>query len=58
MAEEICRDQGLDWLNLFDIFLDADPDNLYFHWEDDHWNDRGQEIAAEAMTEYLLAHSF
>jgi lysophospholipase L1-like esterase len=53
--EEIMRAADIPYLSLFDLYRSSDADSLYFRGGDDHWNARGQKIAAEAMADYLIA---
>lgn len=43
-------------LSLFDTFSQVDANELYFRGGDDHWNNKGQLVAAEAMADYLLSN--
>jgi len=54
-VERICEERGLRCIDLFEPFLSNDPGSLYFD-SDDHWNDRGQDLAAEITAQYLLDH--
>jgi len=55
MAEAATR-ADVSYVNLFPIFrAQADPNKLYFHGSDDHWNDAGQELGAQEMAEYILS---
>lgn len=54
--EESARTLGVPFVSLYDVYRKADANSLYFH-EDDHWNGAGQQLAAETLTEYLLANS-
>lgn len=44
--EEGARSTGLPTVSLWDSFAAGDPNSLYFHHGDNHWNDRGQDLAA------------
>lgn len=55
-AAEAATQAGLPYVNLFPVFRTADADRLYLHGNDDHWNDVGQDLAAAAMVDYLLAN--
>lgn len=48
IVEDICRRNAVEYLNLYDVFARQDPASCYFR-DDDHWNDRGQRVAAVAM---------
>ena len=53
--ETMSRTLGLRSLSLYERFRASDANRLYFHGGDDHWNAAGQRLAAEMMTEYLIA---
>ena len=40
-------------LDLFETFRANDPASLFFKGRNDHWNDRGQDLAAEATALHL-----
>lgn len=50
VIESLCVDEGVDVLNLFPIFSASDPASLYFKGSDNHWNDKGQHLAATAVS--------
>lgn len=53
--ESICRELGLDFVNLFDVFeATGRPNEMYFPTPDPHWNEAGQRVAAESVAEKLL----
>ena len=54
-AAEAASRQGLPVLELRDPFLAAGADGLYQHHDDDHWNARGQDLAARLAAERVLA---
>jgi len=51
--ESIAKRHSLSYLNLFQIFRDNEPDSLYFRGNESHWNDKGQDLAAKLVAEYL-----
>ena len=53
IVDNICEKEHIHRLNLFDIFLQNNADNLFFKEKNNHWNDKGQEIAAEKTAEYI-----
>jgi hypothetical protein len=53
-VEAICRVSGVHFINLFNIFLENGPEELYFRGGDPHWNNRGQQIAARETASYIL----
>ena len=57
-VKNACASNGIEYLNLFDIFVESDPPNLYFKKDDNHWNDRGQDEAARATAQYIEKYMF
>jgi len=55
--EETARALGVPFVSLYDTFRQHDANSLYFHVDDDHWNDAGQKLAAEVMAEYLISNN-
>jgi lysophospholipase L1-like esterase len=55
VAAEAARRQDLPVLELLQPFLAAGADGLYQHQDDDHWNARGQDLAARLVAERLLS---
>lgn len=54
---EICEAAGIEFINLFDVFIaTGEPNELYFPTPDPHWNEAGQRVAAE-VTAVRLARS-
>lgn len=43
------------FVSLFDDFRANDPNRLYLHGGDDHWNPAGQALAASRVAEYVTA---
>jgi lysophospholipase L1-like esterase len=52
--ERSARRLGLPFVNLFDPFEAHGAAALYFRSNDDHWNDRGQDVAAAIVAETLI----
>ena len=51
---EICTEDGIDFVNLFDVFeATGSPNDLYFPTPDPHWNEAGQRVAAETVAERI-----
>ena len=48
-VENICEELQIPNVNLFPPFLENDPNSLYLKVNDDHWNDRGQALAAKIV---------
>jgi lysophospholipase L1-like esterase len=57
-AAEAARRQGLGVLELREAFRANGAEGLYQHREDDHWNTRGQDLAARLVTERLVAEGW
>lgn len=53
---EAARRAGVPYVDLFPVFHAKEPESLYFRGGDDHWNDAGQDLAAERMAAYLLSN--
>jgi hypothetical protein len=58
IAENICREANINYINLYDDFVSNSPNELYFTAGDNHWNDKGQDLAAEITAAYLLDPGF
>lgn len=41
------------YVNLFNVYREQAAESLYFRGKNDHWNRKGQEIAADATMKYL-----
>jgi len=54
--ERIVDRHGIRYVNLFDLFNHANAEALYFKGGDDHWNDRGQQMAAKIMLQYFVTN--
>jgi hypothetical protein len=57
-AAEAARRQGLPVLELLEPFRATGADGLYQRYDDDHWNARGQDLAARLAAERLLAEGW
>ena len=53
-VERICASNNINYINLFDIFKNNNPDKLYFRAGDNHWNDKGQDFAAQVTASFVL----
>jgi len=49
----IAERDGLTYLNLWDTFRPLDAEQLFIHGGDDHWNEAGQHIGAEALADFI-----
>lgn len=47
-------DHGMSVINLFEPFRSGGGCGLYLRGNDNHWNDAGQRVAAEIVSEYLV----
>jgi len=56
IVEAIARKQQLPYLNLFLPFQERGAAALYYAGDNNHWNARGQELAARLVAEYILRH--
>ena len=54
----ILKEKELPAINLFPVFASYKPERLYFHVDDNHWNENGQQLAAEYIGEFLLENEF
>jgi len=50
---ELCDQQGIANINLWNVFANNEPENLFLS-ADDHWSEAGQEMAARVTATYLL----
>jgi hypothetical protein len=50
---DICDENGIAYVNLFDAFARQNPESLFFVSDDDHWNDAGQALAAAEAASLL-----
>lgn len=53
-VSSICRENDIAFVDLYPIFADNRPEDLYFASANNHWNDAGQALAAETLAAYLL----
>jgi hypothetical protein len=53
--EQICRRNKIPVVNLFDPFWEQRARDLYLKSGDDHWNERGQDLAAEIVSHFVTA---
>jgi hypothetical protein len=53
--ESIAGDNGIPVISLFDSFRAIDANELFLHGGDDHWNQRGQALAATITVSTLAA---
>lgn len=51
--EQFATASGSHFVSLFDTFRARDPNKLYFHGGDDHWNPAGQKLAAQIVADYI-----
>jgi len=56
LVRALCDEAGLESLDLFDLFSDNSPNSLYFKAHDNHWNAKGQDLAARATARYIVDH--
>jgi SGNH hydrolase-like domain, acetyltransferase AlgX len=51
--DEICDTLDIEKVDLFEVFARNNPEELYFRYPDDHWNDAGQDLAAKVTSAYI-----
>lgn len=51
--DAICARLDIPRVNLFTAFMGNRPEDLYFKSDDNHWNDRGQDLAAQVTAAYM-----
>jgi lysophospholipase L1-like esterase len=57
-AAAALAEAGIEAVDLFAAFREADPRALYLRGGDDHWNAAGQDLAAALVAEAILARGF
>jgi hypothetical protein len=57
ILEQICEKHQLPAVNLFGPFWEHGARELYLKGWDDHWNPMGQELAAELVSNFVVAQS-
>ncbi len=45
--------QGADFVSLFDVYVSDEKSPYYFAFDDNHWNDAGQSLAGELVSEHV-----
>jgi hypothetical protein len=50
----IASREGIEVINLFAPQWNSRASTLYFHGGDEHWNDRGQAVAAQMVGQYII----
>lgn len=53
-VDNICNKNDIHGINLFDIFQKNKPEELFFKGGNNHWNKRGQDVAAREVSAYIL----
>ena len=56
-AEAVLERNSISGLNLYDVFYRNNPDDLFFTYKNDHWNDRGQALAARETAAYIIKNA-
>ncbi len=51
--EKMCQENQIPHLNLYKLFMNNNPETLYFEYDDDHWNNAGQDLAAIHCAAYI-----
>jgi len=52
-VERICIENHIPCINLWEPFSKNSPENLYFKEEGNHWNDAGQDLAAQEAAKFI-----
>lgn len=52
-VKQICVASDIQYVDLFDVYMRSNPDVLYFSGLNSHWNDAGQDLAAEETAQYI-----
>ena len=52
-VKRICIANNIDFVNLFDVFSQNNPETLFFRGNNNHWNDKGQDMAAKDTMLYI-----
>jgi len=53
-VENISRDMGFDTINLHDLMQPYARNELLYWRDDDHWNERGQQVVAEIIGKHVF----
>lgn len=51
--KDICVRNNIPYIDFFDVFIRNNPGDLYFRKDNNHWNDKGQDIAAGETASYI-----
>jgi len=52
-VEKIRVSHNIKYINLFEVFKNSNPEQLYFRGGNNHWNDQGQDIAARETASFI-----
>jgi hypothetical protein len=55
LVEQICVANRIPYVNLYDPFLKNNAEKLYFRDFNNHWNDAGQDLAAQEAAKFIIA---
>lgn len=55
-VEKACIENNIEFVNLFDVFAENNPEDLYFK-SDNHWTDAGQDLAARVSADHIIRNS-
>lgn len=55
ILDQICRQNQVPVVNLFEPFWEQRRSDLFLKGGDDHWNERGQDFAAELVSNFVTA---
>ncbi len=52
--EQFATKRGVPFVSPFDAFKASEPNSLYLHGGDDHWNAAGQKLAAQLVADQIV----
>ncbi|MDT7603003.1 MAG: hypothetical protein QOF61_1000 [Acidobacteriota bacterium] len=55
-VEEIATRHDITYLNLYEPFRANDPCSLHFKYPNGHWNERGQQLAADLLARLVVSN--
>ena len=54
IVDDICKRHHIPRINLFPLFMENNPTSLYFERDNNHWNDKGQDLAAYETARFIF----
>lgn len=55
-VSNVCKENNIYQINLFNSFQRNNPEELFFKGGNNHWNNRGQDLAARETESYILSN--